>query len=71
MKDEESETRKKLIEVNNRLYDKNNNERGILAESLGVDYVYVTKRMNDCGDLEDDKYRKVFENNGAAVYEIR
>lgn len=70
MKEEESELRKEYIETNNRLYNPDNPGRGQLADELGVDYVVVSKRTNDCGRLDGSGYTEVFDNKDMTVYEV-
>lgn len=62
--------RKEMITTNSKLYDKNNKKRGDLARSLGVDYVIVSKRLDDVGDLSNDDYLLCYHNRDVAIYEI-
>ena len=58
------------IKINNRLFDPADEERGELARSLGVDYVVLSKRFTDAGDLSNPDYRLCFSNDDIDVYEI-
>lgn len=70
IKEEESELRREYIDTNNLLYDPDNESRGQLANELGVDYVVVSKRTNDCGSLNGFGYSKVFDNKDMTIYKV-
>lgn len=63
--------RKEMIETNMQLYDVNNEKRGDLARKLGVDYLIVSKRFNDFGDLGNKDYCIVYSNNDIDIYKIK
>ena len=60
-----------MIETNMQLYDVNNEKRGDLARKLGVDYLIVSKRFNDFGDLGNKDYCIVYSNNDIDIYKIK
>lgn len=62
--------RKEMIETNNRFYDRTNINRGELAKSLDIDFVVVSKRFNDFGNLEGCGYKLCFSNNDVDIYII-
>lgn len=62
--------RKEMIETNDKLYDENFDERGALARDLDVDYVVVSKRFTDVGDLSNRDYSICYSNDEVVVYEI-
>ena len=62
--------RKEMIETNEKLYDKDNSERGNLARKLGVDYVVVSKRFSGDIDLENEDYKRCYSNDDVDVYKI-
>ena len=49
-----------MIENSEQLYDPANEDRGDLARELGVDYVVVSKRFTDVGDLSNKDYEKCY-----------
>lgn len=65
------ELRMEMIRTNKQLYDAANEDRGDLARSLGVDYVVVSKRFDDAGDLDNEDYDLCFSNEGMDIYEIK
>lgn len=60
--------RKEMIETNNRLYDSTNSNRGKLAQSLGIDYIVVSKRFSDIKDLSCDEYERCYTNEDIDIY---
>ena len=62
--------RQKMIETNSRLYDPANDDRGELAQELGVDYVVVSKRFTQLPNLESDDYELCFTNEDVDIYEV-
>lgn len=62
--------RQEMLETNSKLYDPENEERGELAQELGVDYVVVSKRFTDIPSLEGDDYELCFTNDDVDIYEI-
>lgn len=62
--------RRDMIETNSRLYDPDNEDRGELAEELGVDYVVVSRRFTDVPSLESDDYRLCYSNDDVDIYEV-
>jgi hypothetical protein len=62
--------RKEMIEKNNELYDAANEDRGDLARELDVDYVVVSKRFTDAGDLTNEDYELCYTNDDVDVYKI-
>lgn len=63
--------RQEMIETNSRLYDPGNEDRGELAQELGVDYVVVSKRFTDIPSLESDDYEICFSNDDVDIYQIK
>ncbi len=61
----------KLLDINEQLYDPDNEERGDLARELDVDYVIVSKRFDDVGDLSNKDYKLCYSNDDMDIYEIR
>lgn len=59
-----------MVELNNKLYDVNNESRGELANELDIDYVIVSKRFTNIPDLTNDDYSKCFENEDIIIYKI-
>ena len=58
------------IKTNDRLFDASDAERGDLARDLGIDYVVLSKRFTDAGDLSNKDYKLCFSNEDIDVYEI-
>lgn len=63
--------RQKMIETNSQLYDPDNEDRGELAQELGVDYVVVSKRFTDIPSLEGDDYDLCFSNDDVDIYQVK
>ena len=63
--------RQEMIETNSHLYDPDNEDRGELAQELGVDYVVVSKRFTDLPSLDNDDYDLCFTNDDVDVYEVK
>lgn len=68
--DRDYEIRREMIHTNSELYDASNEERGDLARELGVDYVVVSKRFTQVGDLTNKDYEKCFSNDEVDIYKI-
>ena len=68
--DRDYELRRQMLHNNNELYDASNDERGDKARELGVDYVVVSKRFTDVGDLTHEDYEKCFSNDEVDIYKI-
>ena len=68
--DRDYELRREMLHNNNELYDASNEERGDKARELGVDYVVVSKRFTDVGDLSNKDYEKCFSNDEVDIYKI-
>ena len=67
---EQNELRREMLEKNIQMFDKDNDDRGEFARSLGVDYVIVSKRFNDFGDLANDDYTLCFSNDEMDIYKV-
>lgn len=67
---DEYELRREMIHNINDMMDADNEDRGDLARSLDVDYVLVSKRFNDAGDLSNDDYELVYSNDEMDIYEV-
>ena len=67
---DETPLRKEMLEKNSRLYDPENEKRGDDARALGVDYVIVSKRFNDYGDLSNKDYELCYSNDEMDIYKI-
>ena len=67
---DEYELRREMIHNVNDMMDAENDERGDLARSLDVDYVLVSKRFNDAGDLSNEDYQLVYTNDEIDIYEV-
>lgn len=67
----ENNLRRKMIDINNSFYDAENESRGDEARRIGVDYVVVSKRFNNPGNLENEDYKKCFENEDIDIYQIQ
>ena len=66
----ELKLRKKMIETNNCMYNSNPIVRNKIAGELNVDYVVVSKRFNDPGNLESSNYKLCFSNKHIIIYKI-
>ena len=66
-----NELRRSMIETNDKLYDPGNAQRGELARSLGIDYVVVSKRFNEAGDLSNEDYELCFTNEAMDIYKVK
>lgn len=64
------ELRRDMINTSKKLYDPSNEERGDLARELGVDYVVVSKRFTDVGDLSNEDYEQCFDNEDMTIYRV-
>ena len=62
--------RQEMLETNSKLYDPENEDRGELANELGVDYVVVSKRFTELPSLESDDYELCFTNGDVDIYEV-
>ena len=67
---DQNELRREMLEKNMQMFDKDNNDRGEFARSLGVDYVIVSKRFNNFGDLSNADYTICFSNEDMDIYKI-
>jgi len=63
--------RAERIRENDKLYDKDNPKRDELAKELGINYLVVSKRFTDAGDLSDKAYKLCYSNDDVDVYEIK
>lgn len=63
--------RKNMIEMNNKFYDINNPNRGKLAKSVGIDYLVVSKRFNNFGNLAGKGYELCFSNEDVDIYMLK
>ena len=68
--DRDYELRRQMLHNNSELYDASNENRGDKARELGVDYVVVSKRFTDAGDLTNEDYEKCFSNDEIDIYKI-
>jgi len=68
--DYDYELRREMINTSKKLYDPANEGRGDLARELGVDYVLVSKRFTDVGDLSNKDYEVCFDNDDMTIYRI-
>lgn len=68
--DSQWELRREMVNTNKQLYDPENEERGELARELGVDYVVVSRRFGDPGDLSSADYEKCYSNDDIEIYKI-
>lgn len=66
----QNDLRKKMLKKNLQMFDKDNKKRGELARDLGVDYVIVSKRFNNFGDLSNEDYSLCFSNEDMDIYKI-
>lgn len=62
--------RAERIKINDRFFDAEDAGRGDLARKLGIDYVVVSKRFTDAGDLSNQDYERCFSNDDIDIYEI-
>lgn len=60
-----------MIEINDMLYDPNNDDRGRLARNLGVDYIVVSKDFTVIPSLENKDYDLCFTNDSIDIYEVK
>lgn len=63
--------RKKMLAINDKLFDSSNENRGDLADKLGVDYVVVTKFVEGPIKLDNEDYEKCYTNDTIDIYEIK
>lgn len=63
--------RKQMLDTNARLYDLNNEYRGQEAKNLGINYVVVSLRYNNVGDLSCAHFIKCYSNEDVIIYEVR
>ena len=63
--------RRDMIEINDMLYDPNNDDRGRLARNLGVDYIVVSKDFTVIPSLENKDYDLCFTNDSIDIYEVK
>lgn len=63
--------RKDMIEMNNKLYDPSNEERGPWARELGINYLVVSKDFTHIDNLENKDYTLCFSNDGVDIYKVR
>lgn len=62
--------RVEMINNNKQLFDPENKSRASLADSLGIDYVMVTKKFHPMPDLSSDEYSLVFSNRDIDIYRV-
>lgn len=67
---DEIDLRKEMIDNVNKMTDPGNESRDELARSLDVDYVLISKRFNDVGDLSSEDYTLVFSNEDVDIYKV-
>ena len=67
---DENDLRKEMIDNTNDMMDPANDARGDLARSLDVDYVVISKRFHNVGDLSSEDYTLVFSNDDMDIYEV-
>ncbi len=67
----DAELRSEMVRTNKKLYDPENEDRGDLARSLDIDYLVVSKRFDDVGDLSNKDYKLCFSNDEMDIYEIK
>lgn len=70
IEDSQADLRLEMIRNTDALYEPDNEDRGELARSLGVDYVMVTKKIFPTPDLSSGDYKLVFSNNDIDIYEV-
>lgn len=68
--DDKWELRRDMLEKNSALYDSANARRGDDARELGVDYVIVSKRFTDAGNLSGKGYELCFSNDDIDIYQV-
>lgn len=69
-KDDIEELRE-MIKTNNKFFDVTDNDRGELARELGIDYVMVSKRFENPGDLRSDDYEECYSNEDVTIYRVK
>lgn len=57
--------------MNNQFYDVDNPDRGKLAREVGIDYLVVSKRFNDFGDLSGKGFSLCFNNEDIDIYRLK
>lgn len=62
--------RKKMIELNNKLYQSSYNNRAKLANKLGIDYIVVSKRFTKNSNLSDSHLKLCYYNSDVNIYEV-
>ena len=60
-----------MVHNNEDMHDAANSERGDLARSLGVDYIVVSLRFEDPGDLSNEDYEESFRNEEMIIYKVK
>lgn len=76
LSDNQWKIRQDYINNNNKLFNINNDNRGNDADAIGVDYVVVTKKLEEeknyepIGDLSNTSYKLVFSNDDIDIYEV-
>ena len=63
--------REEMLAKNKALYDPGNDARGESARALGVDYVVISKRFNEVGDISNADYELCFSNDEMDIYKVR
>lgn len=63
--------RKRMLAINKVLFDVSSNDRGELANNLGIDYVVVTKFVDGSLKLDNKNYVKCFSNDSIDIFEIK
>jgi hypothetical protein len=63
--------REEMLAKNKALYDPGNDARGENARALGVDYVVISKRFNEVGDISNADYELCFSNDEMDIYKVR
>ena len=67
---EQYDLREEMINNLELMQDPDYDGRGDLARSLDVDYVLVSKRFSDAGDLSNEDYTLVFSNDDMDIYKV-
>lgn len=67
----ENGIRKKMVEINNSLYDIKNIHRSETAKKIGADYLVVSKRFNNPGNLESNGCKLRYSNGQMDIYEFK
>ena len=62
--------REERIQINDQLFDPNNEKRGDLARKLGVDYVVVSRQFDPPKGLANEDYEPCFTNKDVIIYRI-